>query len=158
MTKSKNKGLKIEKKNHKIKVIQKKLKKELKNVKSSPNNNNQKNNQKNNQNKNRNKIIEDRGSNNQSRNRNNQQSNNSNNSNPVNNRNSNHSDSDNTSHRNENNSNLSILQQNFKKKLEGARFRTINERLYTCRGEEAFEEFQRNSNLFHLVISINPSI
>jgi hypothetical protein len=48
-------------------------------------------------------------------------------------------------------STLSVLQQKFQKKLEGARFRTINERLYTCRGEEAFQEFQQNSNLFHLV-------
>lgn len=50
---------------------------------------------------------------------------------------------------------LSELQQKFQKKLEGARFRTINERLYTCRGEEAFQEFQQNSNLFHLV-SLSP--
>jgi ribosomal RNA-processing protein 8 len=50
-----------------------------------------------------------------------------------------------------NNSQLSFLQQKFQKKLEGARFRTINERLYTCRGDEAFGEFQQNSNLFHLV-------
>lgn len=43
---------------------------------------------------------------------------------------------------------LSKLQQAFKNKLEGARFRVINERLYTCRGEDAFEEFQKDKNLF----------
>jgi hypothetical protein len=56
-----------------------------------------------------------------------------------------------------NNSQLSSLQQKFQKKLEGARFRTINERLYTCRGDEAFGEFQQNSNLFHLVSSFDLS-
>lgn len=53
-----------------------------------------------------------------------------------------------------NSSNLSELQQKFQKKLEGARFRSINERLYTCRGDEAFGEFQQNSNLFYLVSSL----
>ena len=46
---------------------------------------------------------------------------------------------------------LSNLQQSFQKKLEGARFRVINERLYTSRGHEAFEEFQRNKTLFDIV-------
>ena len=46
---------------------------------------------------------------------------------------------------------LSSLQQSFQKKLEGARFRVINERLYTCPGSEAFEEFQKNKSLFKVV-------
>jgi hypothetical protein len=46
---------------------------------------------------------------------------------------------------------LSNLQQSFQKKLEGARFRVINERLYTCPGSEAFEEFQKNKSLFKVV-------
>mmetsp|Transcript_24069 Transcript_24069/g.40916 ORF Transcript_24069/g.40916 Transcript_24069/m.40916 type:complete len:304 (-) Transcript_24069:41-952(-) len=45
---------------------------------------------------------------------------------------------------------LSNLQQSFQKKLEGARFRVINERLYTCPGSEAFEEFQKNKSLFRV--------
>jgi ribosomal RNA-processing protein 8 len=51
-------------------------------------------------------------------------------------------------------SGLSELQLKFKKKLEGARFRTINERLYTCRGDEAFTEFQTDPSLFDVVITI----
>lgn len=46
---------------------------------------------------------------------------------------------------------LSNLQQSFQKKLEGARFRVINERLYTCPGSEAFSEFQKNKSLFKVV-------
>ena len=49
-------------------------------------------------------------------------------------------------------SGLSELQLKFKKKLEGARFRTINESLYTCRGDEAFAEFQTDPSLFDVVI------
>jgi hypothetical protein len=48
-------------------------------------------------------------------------------------------------------SRLSDLQQRFKKKLEGARFRSINERLYSCKGEEAFSEFQTDPSLFDAV-------
>lgn len=47
-------------------------------------------------------------------------------------------------------SKLSDLQQKFAKKLEGARFRTINEQLYTSRGEDAFAEFQRNPDQFEI--------
>jgi hypothetical protein len=48
-------------------------------------------------------------------------------------------------------SKLSNLQQKFQQKLEGARFRTINERLYTCTGDTAFTEFQQNQSLFDIV-------
>ena len=48
-------------------------------------------------------------------------------------------------------SKLSDLQQKFQKKLEGARFRVINEKLYTCRGSEAFHEFQKNTGMFDVV-------
>ena len=41
---------------------------------------------------------------------------------------------------------LSALQLKFQKKLEGARFRAINEKLYSCRGEESF-----SGNLFFVV-------
>lgn len=43
---------------------------------------------------------------------------------------------------------LSVLQAKFKQKLEGARFRIINERLYTCKGSEAFKEFTHDPALF----------
>lgn len=46
---------------------------------------------------------------------------------------------------------LSALQLQFKKKLEGARFRTINEKLYTCRGDDAFTDFQTEPELFDVV-------
>jgi ribosomal RNA-processing protein 8 len=46
---------------------------------------------------------------------------------------------------------LSALQLQFKKKLEGARFRTLNEKLYTCRGEDAFGTFQAEPELFDVV-------
>ena len=45
-------------------------------------------------------------------------------------------------------SNLSALQSQFVKKLEGGRFRFINEQLYTQQGSEAFDEFQQNQELF----------
>mmetsp|Transcript_8320 Transcript_8320/g.12409 ORF Transcript_8320/g.12409 Transcript_8320/m.12409 type:complete len:311 (-) Transcript_8320:40-972(-) len=48
------------------------------------------------------------------------------------------------------NSKLSILQEKFQKKLEGARFRMINESLYTQKGEEAFEEFQKDPLKFDI--------
>jgi ribosomal RNA-processing protein 8 len=47
-------------------------------------------------------------------------------------------------------SKLSTLQQQFLKKLEGARFRTINEELYTSRGDVAFREFQREPTKFEI--------
>ena len=43
---------------------------------------------------------------------------------------------------------MSALQEKFARKLDGARFRVINERLYTCKGEEAFDEFQADPKLF----------
>jgi len=46
-------------------------------------------------------------------------------------------------------SKLSALQQKFAKKLEGSRFRVINERLYTTPGSTAFEEFQAQPSLFN---------
>ncbi len=45
---------------------------------------------------------------------------------------------------------LSSLQQQFAKKLEGARFRTINESLYTTRGDEAFSDFQADPAQFEI--------
>ena len=47
-------------------------------------------------------------------------------------------------------SKLSELQQKFAKKLEGSRFRVINEKLYSTRGNESFEEFQKDPNLFNI--------
>ena len=43
---------------------------------------------------------------------------------------------------------LTNLQSIFRKKLEGARFRSINERLYTIPGAQSFEEFQRDPSLY----------
>jgi ribosomal RNA-processing protein 8 len=45
-------------------------------------------------------------------------------------------------------SNLTELQHIFKKKLEGAKFRYLNEKLYTCTGAEAREMFEKEPNLF----------
>lgn len=45
---------------------------------------------------------------------------------------------------------LSSLQTTFKKKLEGAKFRMINEQLYTSRGEKSFETFQSDPKLFDI--------
>ncbi|KAJ1440204.1 methyltransferase-domain-containing protein [Ochromonadaceae sp. CCMP2298] len=45
---------------------------------------------------------------------------------------------------------LSSLQQKFAKKLEGARFRTINETLYTSTGQNAFDSFQRDPIQFDI--------
>lgn len=45
---------------------------------------------------------------------------------------------------------LSLLQQKFSKKLDGARFRVINEKLYTSRGDEAFQLFQSDPEQFHI--------
>lgn len=47
-------------------------------------------------------------------------------------------------------SGLSALQQKFSKKLEGARFRVINEELYTSRGSDAFEAFQKDPTQFEV--------
>lgn len=47
-------------------------------------------------------------------------------------------------------SKLSSLQEKFQKKLEGARFRSINESLYTTNGSESFLEFQKNPTMFEL--------
>lgn len=49
-----------------------------------------------------------------------------------------------------NKSNLSALQTKFAKKLEGARFRQINEQLYTTTGETSFRTFQEDPNLFRI--------
>ena len=43
---------------------------------------------------------------------------------------------------------LSELQARFMQKLEGAQFRTINERLYTTQGSLAYKEFQADPRLF----------
>lgn len=45
-------------------------------------------------------------------------------------------------------STLSALQQQFKDKLDGARFRSLNEKLYTRKSEDAFHEFQEDPSLF----------
>lgn len=45
-------------------------------------------------------------------------------------------------------SKLSSLQQMFSKKLDGAKFRIINEQLYTSKGSEAFHAFQEEPNQF----------
>jgi len=45
-------------------------------------------------------------------------------------------------------SKLSSLQQQFSKKLNGARFRLINEDLYTSSGSDAFAKFQAEPELF----------
>ncbi len=47
-------------------------------------------------------------------------------------------------------STLSALQQKFAKKLEGSRFRTINEKLYTTTGVDSFREFQASPALFEV--------
>lgn len=62
--------------------------------------------------------------------------------------NSSSSSDSNASSNNKSSKPLSALQQKFQKKLEGARFRVINERLYTTTGDSAFEEFQKDPSLF----------
>jgi hypothetical protein len=52
------------------------------------------------------------------------------------------------SERPSNGNNLSNLQEKFRKKLESARFRSINEELYTKAGQEAFHDFQQNPEKF----------
>ena len=48
------------------------------------------------------------------------------------------------------NSKLSSLQQSFARKLEGARFRAINEKLYTMPGDQAYSEFQQDPSQFDI--------
>ncbi|CAK4413775.1 unnamed protein product [Aphanomyces euteiches] len=43
---------------------------------------------------------------------------------------------------------LSAMQEQMKKRLEGGKFRMLNEQLYTTTGEEAFEAFQAEPELF----------
>lgn len=45
---------------------------------------------------------------------------------------------------------LSALQQKFMDKLGGARFRTINEELYTTSGSSAFQAFSQDPSKFHI--------
>lgn len=45
---------------------------------------------------------------------------------------------------------LSALQATFKKKLEGAKFRMINEVLYSSKGEKSFDTFQKDPKLFDI--------
>jgi len=45
---------------------------------------------------------------------------------------------------------LSALQQKMKAKLEGAKFRMINEKLYTSSSQASFQEFQDNPSLFEV--------
>lgn len=45
---------------------------------------------------------------------------------------------------------LSALQEKFAKKLQGSRFRAINESIYTTSGSESFESFQKNPELFEI--------
>ena len=45
---------------------------------------------------------------------------------------------------------LSSLQMKFAKKLEGSRFRSINENLYTTRGDDAFLKFQKDPDSFEI--------
>ena len=47
-------------------------------------------------------------------------------------------------------SKLSDLQLKFSKKLDGARFRMINETLYTTTGSKAFNDFQQDPSLFDI--------
>ena len=51
---------------------------------------------------------------------------------------------------NDNGKNLTKLQQKFQKKLEGARFRALNEQLYSSKGEESFNNFQDDPELFEI--------
>ena len=45
---------------------------------------------------------------------------------------------------------LYSIQSKFKAKLEGAKFRWLNERLYTTQGKESFEVFQKDTSLFSI--------
>jgi ribosomal RNA-processing protein 8 len=48
-------------------------------------------------------------------------------------------------------SGLSVMQEQMKRRLEGGKFRMLNEQLYTTTGVEAFEEFQKEPELFDIV-------
>ncbi len=48
-------------------------------------------------------------------------------------------------------STLSKLQEKMQKRLNGGKFRMLNEQLYTTTGKEAFETFQENPDLFDVV-------
>jgi hypothetical protein len=50
---------------------------------------------------------------------------------------------------------LTELQTLFKKKLEGAKFRYLNEKLYTTTGQEAKKLFEESPELFGEVSSFN---
>lgn len=56
---------------------------------------------------------------------------------------------------------LTALQQKMKEKLSGARFRWLNEQLYTTKGDESFKLFQEKPELFdevsHLLLSCSLS-
>lgn len=45
---------------------------------------------------------------------------------------------------------LTVLQEKYARKLEGARFRMINESLYKSNGHEAFSEFQNDPSKFEI--------
>ena len=45
---------------------------------------------------------------------------------------------------------LSALQEKFAKKLQGSRFRALNEGIYTTSGSESLESFQKNPELFEI--------
>lgn len=51
---------------------------------------------------------------------------------------------------NSGNKSMSALQQKFAKKLEGARFRVINEKLYKTSGTDAFKDFQSDPSQFDI--------
>lgn len=46
---------------------------------------------------------------------------------------------------------LSDLQKVFQKKLEGSKFRILNEKLYTSTGEEALKMFKEDPSLYEIV-------
>lgn len=51
---------------------------------------------------------------------------------------------------------LTALQQKMKEKLSGARFRWLNEQLYTTKGDESFKLFQEKPELFDEVSNLLP--
>ena len=59
---------------------------------------------------------------------------------------------------NERDQKLSELQQRMKAKLEGSRFRDLNEHLYTCSGSEAFKKFSRQPKLFEIVVFLSLAL
>lgn len=48
----------------------------------------------------------------------------------------------------------SSLQQQFRRKLEGAKFRKLNELLYTSSGDDAFQHFKEQPSDFHVVRAV----